>query len=49
MNFTRLRKIGKTNCYLRHVCLSVRLQHLDSVWGDFVQSFENVSREIEFY
>jgi hypothetical protein len=29
------RKIVKSDCYLHHVCLSVRMEQLDSRWTDF--------------
>jgi hypothetical protein len=37
MDFNRLRKIAKSDCYLRHVRLSVQLQQLSSVWENFKQ------------
>jgi len=39
MDFKRHRKIAKSDCYLRHVCLSVRLQQLGSLWQDFKQNW----------
>ena len=38
MDFKRLRKIEKSYCD-RHVCLSVRLQQLGSLWKDFNQTW----------
>jgi len=32
VDFKLLQKFAKSNCYLRHVCLSVRLQQLGSIW-----------------
>jgi hypothetical protein len=33
--FRRVRKIAKSDCYLRRVCLSVRIEQLGSHWTDF--------------
>jgi len=38
MDFKCRRKFATGDCYLRHVCLSVRLQQLGSVWKDFIQT-----------
>jgi hypothetical protein len=32
---TRVRKIAKGYSYIRHVCLSVRMEQLGSHWTDF--------------
>jgi len=39
LDFKRRRKFAKSGCYLRHVCLSVRLQQLRSVWEDFIETW----------
>ena len=33
--FRRVRKIAKSDYLLRHVCLSVRIEHLGCQWTDF--------------
>ena len=33
--FRLFRKISKSDYYLRHVCLSVRIEQLNSHWTDF--------------
>jgi len=33
----RVRRIAKSNCYLRHVCLSVRVEQLGSHWTNFLE------------
>jgi len=39
MHFKRLRKFAKSDCSLRHIRLSVRLQQFGSFWKDFVQTW----------
>jgi hypothetical protein len=33
--FSRVREIANSDCYIRHVCPSVRIEQLGSHWTDF--------------
>jgi hypothetical protein len=33
--FRRVRKIAKSDCYLRHVCVSVRMEYVGTHWTHF--------------
>jgi hypothetical protein len=36
--FTRVRKTAESDCKLRHVCPSFRMEQLGSHWTDFMKS-----------
>jgi hypothetical protein len=38
--FRRVRKIAKSDCYLQHVCLSVRIEQLGSHWTGFYEIWD---------